>query len=139
MAKLAGLSYFTIPDCYLFLTTIKTQIMQNFLLLFRREGGVSPQGSPEEMQALTQKWMDWIGSIAARDQLADRGNRLAETGKVVRSGMVTDGPFSEIKEVLGGYTMIKAASYDDAVAIARGCPILPLGGSVEVRSLNPVM
>lgn len=113
--------------------------MQDFLLLFRREGGVSPQGSPEEMQALTQKWMDWIGNIAARDQLADRGNRLAETGKVVRSGMITDGPFSEIKEVLGGYTMIKAASYDEAVVIAQGCPILPLGGSVEVRSINPVM
>ncbi|WP_118975244.1 YciI family protein [Taibaiella koreensis] len=112
--------------------------MQDFLLLFRREGG-KPQGSPEEMQAMTQKWMDWIGSIAARGQLADRGNRLAETGRVVKPGLVTDGPYSEIKEVLGGYTMIKAASYEEAVTIAGGCPILQVGGSVEVRSVDPVM
>lgn len=113
--------------------------MQDFLLLFRREPASMPTGSPEEMQAVTQKWMDWIGGIAAQDKLVDRGQRLAEAGKVIKANVVTDGPYTELKEVLGGYTLIRAASYDEAVEMAKSCPILQIGGSVEVRGINPVM
>jgi len=97
-----------------------------------------PQASPEEMQALTKKWMDWVGSIAAQNKLGDRGNRLvANQGKVVKpNNLVTDGPYVEIKESIGGYSLVKAKSLDEAAELAKGCPILSLGGNVEVREIN---
>ncbi|WP_212004866.1 YciI family protein [Chitinophaga sp. HK235] len=110
--------------------------MKNFLFLFRNDTNL-PKRSPEEMQATTKLWMDWIGSIAAQNKLADRGNRLEPNGKVLRPGnVVTDGPYTEIKEALGGYTMVKAASMEEAMELASGCPILQLGGNVEVREIS---
>lgn len=98
-----------------------------------------PQGTPEQMQAMTKRWMDWIGSIAAQGNLVDRGNRLTNTGKVLKTNsIVTNGPYTEIKESIGGYSIIKAVSYEDAVAIARGCPALAVGGTVEVREISPL-
>ena len=113
--------------------------MKEFLLVFRNDYSKMPKGSPEEMQAVMKLWMDWVGGIAAQNKLVDRGNRLGSAGKVVRpSNVVTDGPYTEIKEVLGGYTLIKTDSYEDAVEIAKGCPILTFGGNVEVRDINPM-
>jgi hypothetical protein len=111
--------------------------MKDFLFLYRVDPTNIPKGSPEEMQALTKRWMDWIGGIAAQNRLSDRGNRLEPTGKVVNPGnMITDGPYTEIKETLGGYTVIKAASLDEAVKTVKGCPILEYGGNVEVREVS---
>lgn len=96
-----------------------------------------PTGSPEEMQSMTKQWMDWMGSIAAQNKLVDRGNRLGEEGKVLRpNNVVTDGPYTEIKETLGGYTLVKANSMDEAVELAKGCPIFAVGGTVEVRPID---
>ena len=93
--------------------------------------------SPEEMQAVTKRWMDWIGGIAAQNKLADRGNRLDPNGKVVRPGnVITDGPYTEIKETLGGYSLVRVDSIDEAIEIAKGCPILSFGGNVEVREIS---
>lgn len=111
--------------------------MNEFLLIFRNDFSAAPTRSPEEMQANTKRWMDWIGSIAAQNKLADRGNRLEISGKVVRSNnVVTDGPYTEIKETIGGYTIIKADSLAEATELAKGCPILTLGGNVEVREIS---
>ena len=111
--------------------------MKEFLLIFRNDFNNLPKGSPEEMQAMTKKWMDWIGGIAAQNKLADRGNRLGSSGKVVKpNNVITDGPYSEIKESVGGYSIIKADSYEDAVDIAKGCPVLTMGGNVEVREID---
>ena len=75
--------------------------MTDFLFIFRRDENEIPRLSPEEMQADTQRWIDWISGIAAQGKLNNRGNRLERTGKVVRAnGMVTDGPFMELKEEL---------------------------------------
>jgi len=111
--------------------------MKDFLLIFRSDFSQAPQLSPEEMQANMQRWMDWIGGIAAQDKLIDRGNKLErKTGKVLRQGnVVTDGPFTEIKETIGGYTAIRAQSLEEAAELAKGCPILQFGGSVEVREI----
>jgi hypothetical protein len=97
-----------------------------------------PQASPEEMQALTKKWMDWVGNIAAQNKLTERGNRLVNNqGKVLKgNNLVTDGPYVEIKESIGGYSIVKANSLDEAIELAKGCPILNLGGNVEVREIN---
>lgn len=113
--------------------------MKDFLLVFRMDYSTQPQASPEEMQATTKRWMDWIGNIAAQNKLADRGNRLVPSGKVLKPGnVVTDGPYTEIKESIGGYSLIKASSIEEAVELAKGCPILTRGGNVEVREISPL-
>jgi len=111
--------------------------MKDFLFLYRADYKAAPAGSPEEMQNMMKKWMDWIGSIAAQNKLTDRGHPLGGEGKVLRpDNVVTDGPYTEIKELLGGYTIVKAESLDEAVSLAHGCPILEVGGNVEVRPIN---
>jgi hypothetical protein len=111
--------------------------MKDFLLVFRTDYSDMPKSSPDEMQAMTKRWMDWIGSIAAQNKLGDRGNRLAPSGKVVKGGnIITDGPYSEIKESIGGYSIVKANSVEEAIELAKGCPILTIGGNVEVREIS---
>jgi hypothetical protein len=110
--------------------------MKDFLLLFRNDFSQMPQPSPEQMQALAKKWMDWFGSIAAQNKLTERGNRLVPAGKVIRpNNVVTDGPYMEIKEALGGYAVVKASSLEEAAELGKGCPVLNYGGSVEVREI----
>ena len=111
--------------------------MKDFLFVFRDDYKAMPQRSPEEMQAITKKWMDWVGSIAAQNKLKDRGSSLASGGKVVRANnVVTDGPYTEIKELIGGYTLVKADSLEEAVKLTKGCPVFDTGGNVEVREIN---
>ncbi|MBT1696657.1 transcription initiation protein [Fulvivirgaceae bacterium PWU4] len=112
--------------------------MKDFLFVFRTDYSKMPKGSPEEMQALSKRWMDWIGGIGAQGNLVDRGNRLVPgTGKVVKpASVITDGPYMEIKESIGGYTIVKANSLEEAAALAKGCPILNFGGNVEVREIS---
>jgi len=112
--------------------------MKEFLLVFRRDATTNePQPSPEQMQAIMKLWQDWIGSIAAQNKLADPGNRLAAAGKVVRPGnLITDGPYVEIKESIGGYISVKADSLEEAAALSEGCPILAINGNVEVREIE---
>jgi hypothetical protein len=92
--------------------------------------------SPEDFQAIQKKWDDWKGGIAAQGKLANGGSRLLHEGKVLKpGGVITDGPFVEIREMLGGYIVVKADSLDDAVTLAHGCPAIDMDGSVEVRAL----
>lgn len=111
--------------------------MKEFLLIFRTDYSKIPEVTPEESQAVTKKWMDWIGGIAAQNKLLERGRRLTVDGKVLRANnVVTDGPYSEIKESIGGFTLIKADSYEEAVELAKGCPILTFDGNVEIREMD---
>jgi hypothetical protein len=112
--------------------------MKEFLLVFRMDPAARPT-TTEQMQEMTRRWMDWVGDIADAGKLVDRGNRLEPSGKVVKSGgIVTDGPYTEIKESIGGYTMIRATSYEDATEIAKGCPVFSIGGFVEVREVGVI-
>lgn len=110
--------------------------MKEFALIFRNSNPATPP-SPEQIQKVMETWMNWMGGIAAQDKLVDRGNRLSiSESKVVRSGnTVTDGPYTEIKEFINGYIVVKAAKISDAVAIAKECPVLKHGGNVEVRQI----
>ena len=111
--------------------------MKEFLLVFRADYKTMPKASPEEMQATTQKWMNWVAGIAAQGKLADRGNRLVNTGKIVSAnGSISDGPYTEIKESILGYTLVKAVSLEEATKLTDGCPVLSQGGNVEVREIN---
>jgi hypothetical protein len=111
--------------------------MKDFLLIFHSDNVAMSQASEEERLAMTQKWMAWVGDIAKKGNLIDRGNRLHNTGKVVKAGnIITNGPYTEIKEFIGGYTMIKAASYDEAIAVSKDCPIFLTDGTLEIREVN---
>lgn len=114
--------------------------MKEFLLIFRREiVSDEEKMSPEQLQAMMKPWQDWIGGIAAQNKLVTAGNRLESDGNVIRpNNLITNGPFVEIKEVLGGYTIIKANSLDEATELSKTCPILFVGGSVEVRAIIPM-
>jgi hypothetical protein len=106
--------------------------MTDFVFLYR--GGEMGQ-SPSEMQARMQKWVAWMGELQQKGHLKDRGYPLERTGKTVaKDKSVTDGPYPE-KDIIGGFSLITAESYDQAVQLSKGCPIFPFGGMVEVRQL----
>lgn len=112
--------------------------MKEFLLIFRRDESFDQQLSPEQMKSVSQPWQEWMAALSVQNKLVDAGNRLAASGKVVRpNGVVTNGPFVETKETVGGFTIIRAASIDEATELSKSCPILP-GGNVEVREIIPM-
>jgi hypothetical protein len=110
--------------------------MKEFVLLFRQASFDYRNTSPEEMQVLTKKWKEWVGGIVAQGKLASGGSRLSLEGKVLRpGGVITDGPFVEIKEKLGSFIVVKAENLEEATTLAHGCPALEQNGSVEVRPI----
>ncbi len=109
--------------------------MSKFLYLFRGGDAQRTQQSPEEMQAHMEIWKNWMGGLAGKGQLVD-GLPLGKEGKVVASGAaITDGPFAEGAEIVGGYLIVNAANLDEAVEISKGCPIFEHNGTVEVREI----
>lgn len=110
--------------------------MKDFMLLFRQPSYGYSNASSQEMQALAKKWQDWVGGIAAQGKLASNGPRLSLEGKVLKAGgVITDGPFVEIREQLGSFIVVKAGSLEEATTLAHGCPALDAGGSVEIRPI----
>jgi len=108
--------------------------MKEFMMIFRNDKDY-PKPSPEEMPGLIKQWQNWIGGIAAQDKFVAT-NALGFEGKIVHSDKtVTDGPYVEVKEIVGGYIVVKADNIDDAVKLADGCPYLSSGGNVEVRDV----
>ena len=110
--------------------------MKEFMLLFRQPSFDYSKASPKEMQAVAKKWQDWAEGIAAQGKIASKGPRLALEGKVLKSGgVITDGPFVEIREMLGSFMIVKAESLEEATTLAHGCPALDANGSVEIRPI----
>ncbi len=109
--------------------------MSEYALLFRGDG---ESGSPDEMQALMQKWGAWIKELQAQGAIRELGRPLERGGKVIRGAakIVTDGPYAETKDIVGGFLIVHADSLDEAMKLANGCPGLDVGDMVEVR---PVM
>lgn len=93
--------------------------------------------SPEQIQIWMKQTMDWIGGIAAQNKFSGGNGLPFDDAKVVRSNkLVTNGPFGDIKETIGGYVIVKADSVDEAVEFAKQCPILQgEGNTVEVRKI----
>jgi hypothetical protein len=110
--------------------------MDEFMLIFRHQDG-KKVASPEQLQIWMKQTMDWIGGIAAQNKFVGGNGLPFEDSRVVQSSkMVTNGPFGEIKETIGGYVIVKADSVDEAVEFAKACPILQgEGNSVEVRKI----
>src|SRR5262244_2010361 len=109
--------------------------MSEFVFLYR--GGEAGR-SPERIQQSMQKWMAWFKELSQNGHIKDQGQPLERTGKVVKGKQktVTDGPFAEAKDIVGGYTLIEARDLNEAAELSKGCPIFERNGFVEVR---PVM
>ncbi|MEM9070243.1 MAG: YciI family protein [Myxococcota bacterium] len=97
------------------------------------EGGPKEGPSPEQMQQMMAKYEAWMTKFA--DRIEDRGNRLKGTGRVVSASGVADGPFVEAKELIGGYMILKADSYEEAVEVIQAGPMLGGPALFEVREL----
>lgn len=110
--------------------------MKEFILIFRHPDG-SKVASPEQIQVWMQQTMDWIGGIAAQKKFVVGNGLPFDDARVVgHNNVVTNGPFGNIKETIGGYIIVKADSVDEAVAFAKGCPVLQgEGNTVEVRTI----
>jgi len=108
--------------------------MKEFVLLFRQPSYDYRNTDPNKMKELGKKWQDWVSGIVSQNKLSSNGIRLSMEGKVLKpGGVITDGPFVEIKEKLGSFIVIKAESLEEATTLAHGCPAIDEGGSVEIR------
>jgi hypothetical protein len=108
--------------------------MTKYLFLYRNPPSPDYQPSPEEMQQMFAQWATWKEKFKAH--VVDVGDGLKHGGKLLSNGTVTDGPFSEAKEIIGGFSIIQAESYDQAVAVARECPIVYMPNStIEIREM----
>ena len=112
--------------------------MASFMLIFR--GEPPTRDSPEQLQQQMQKWQTWFEGLTRAGIYKGQGAPLERNGKVVRGARktVSDGPFAEAKDVVGGYAIIEASDLEAAVEIARGCPTYERDGAVEVRPVHPM-
>jgi hypothetical protein len=108
--------------------------MEKFMFIFI--GGMDSQSSPESIQAAMQEWFTWIEKLKKEGRY-EGGEPLEPVGKGVSGPkkLVTDGPFAEGKELVGGFFIVKAKNLDEAVSIAKDCPDLKNNGRVEVRPI----
>lgn len=113
--------------------------MNEFLIVIHRDlTSKDAKPSPEQMQAAIKPFQDWIGGIAAQNKLVTPPKRWESEGRVIgQDHVVTNGPYAEIKESIGGMLTIRASDYDEAVEIAKGCPIIQWGAKVEIRMAVP--
>jgi hypothetical protein len=110
--------------------------VNEFLLFFRQPHYEYGQASEAQLLRLGKRWQDWINSLVARGKLVNHGQRLSMDGKVLRpGGVISDGPFTEIREKLGGFITVRAEDLEEATTLAHGCPSLDEGGSVEIRPI----
>ena len=109
--------------------------MATFVYLFRSNPNLYRSMSPEEMQQAMNKWMNWRETLEKSGHLKQRGQRLDFTGKVIRgkAKTITDGPYVEVKDSIQGLILVESETMDEALELARGCPVLEADGTVEVR------
>jgi len=108
--------------------------MEKFMLIF--QGGMSPDSSPEQMQAQMGKWMAWIEKLNKAGKYV-AGEPLLPGGKLItgKKKTVTDGPYTEGKEIVGGFFLINAKDFDEAVKICDDYPGYETGGTIQVRQV----
>lgn len=109
--------------------------MEKFMLIFENAHS-SQQPSADEMQENMGKWMAWIDKLAKAGKY-DSGEPLYPTGKIIKGSHnnVTDAAFAEGKEIIGGYFIVNAADYDEAIALCADYPDYEIGGTVTVRQV----
>ena len=113
--------------------------MADFLYLYRGSERVNAALSPQQMQEYLQRFQGWIASLTKASKISSCGP-LAAGARTINgpTAEVSDGPYAEAKDLIGGYTVLNASDFDEATEIARGCPFLNVGGIVEIRSVLSV-
>jgi hypothetical protein len=114
--------------------------MPNYVLLLHDTGTMPPEMSPADIQAVIQRYIAWRERVQQGGR-AVTGHKLVDgQGKVMRgpagAAKVTDGPYAEAREVIGGLFVLEAANYDEVVSLCRDCPHLEFG-SIEIREVEP--
>lgn len=110
--------------------------MEKFMLIFH--GGQDHSQSPEQMQASMGKWMAWIEKLSKAGKYV-AGEPLLPGGKMVNGvKKVTDGPFTEGKEVVGGFFIVNAADMDEALSYCEDYPDYDKGGTIQVRQVMKI-
>lgn len=110
--------------------------MEDFLYIFRGGDAREANQSPEAMQQHMQKWMKWMEELGKNGSMVG-GEPLQMEGAVVTKGtVITDGPYAEGKELVGGYLIVKAKDLKEAAELSKDCPIFEYNGSVEVRPIQ---
>lgn len=115
--------------------------MADFMFIYRGGDAQESEMSPEQMQQYMEQWISWIQNAMQAGWMVSPGDALMPEGRLVRQEgelVITDGPFTESKEIVGGYSLIKADDLDQAAKLAAGCPGFLTGGCVEVRPLADV-
>ncbi len=108
--------------------------MPKFLCIYREPTDKRARPSPEEMQALQAAWGTWMQKFSSA---IVTGDGLKRTGRLVKAGLVSDGPYVEAKEIIASFNIIQAENYDAATAIVRECPAAAAGSgwSIEIREM----
>ena len=109
--------------------------MKKFIYLFRSHPAAYQSMSPEQLQQVMKNWMGWKEALEKKGHIHLLGNRLDGTGKVVRgkTKAISDGPYVEVKDFIQGFLLLNATDMNQAVELAKDCPILEGDGSVEIR------
>ncbi len=114
--------------------------MTNYILFLHQDSQRPRSGSPDEMMAVTKAYMAWADRMRSEGRLKGGDKLTDEPGKIMRTKdgrvTVTDGPYAESKEVVGGFFVIGADGYDEACRLAESCPHLKFGGRIEVRQVD---
>jgi len=110
--------------------------MDEYMLVFRHEDGTKV-ASPEQIQVWMKQTMDWIAGITAKGKFISGTGLPFEGARVVwHNNVVTNGPFGDIKETIGGFIMVRADTIEEAIEFAKGAPVLQGdGNSVEIRRI----
>ncbi len=111
---------------------------KEFMLLFRFEPNFNFQPSPEETSLMHQQWGAYFGGLAIQEKLVSTHQLGFEGMKISAHQSVNEGILIAENQTLGGNMIVKANSIQEAVEIAKGCPILLMGGNVEVRNILPM-
>lgn len=111
--------------------------MNEYLYLFRGGDEPAPEETEEQARQHLQRWGAWVQSLADKGRFKS-GSPLEVSGKTVHNHgqMITDGPFAEGKELVGGYIIVTCQDINEAVELSKECPIFYRGGSVEVRPIT---
>ena len=114
--------------------------MPQYILLLHDNPATFAKLSPEEMQKVVEKYMAWGARMRQAGVLRDGTKLVDDNGKVLRKNgaqiRLTDGPYSETKEILGGFYMVEADSYDHVAKIVQDSPHFEYGGSIEIREIE---
>jgi hypothetical protein len=111
--------------------------MPKFLFVYRGGRDAYEKMPSAEREQMMQRWRTWLGDGMRNRWLLDAGDGLKKERRIVsKKQVMTDGPYAESKEVIGGFSIVQADTLDDAAELAKGCPVLLVGGTVEVGPLE---